>query len=354
MKPLIYFVHYSSKPGGIEVLLPTIINEFKDWKVKVFVIRPPKEKDESVYKDIPVDIEYGSRSTLIALWKFFMLALKNDKAIFHLFNTGPFFLFVLRLTGVKKIIYSIHGTIYWRTVFQKLVRKPFWLLANSNKIVFTSNSAYSGSVFNKKILQSVNVRKIYNPIDLNRFNTSGINKSNKEEMKIIFVGRLAEGKNLFHWIETAEYLMENGIKAVFHVYGAGELQNEIEQRIKKSKYYENIKLDGHVTNIEEIYKKSDLFLFLSEYESFGNVAVESVLCGVPVIAFNIPALEEVFCDFPVFLIDKNKSTAEQVLNKVNQMDELRSAADKASIDFKIRFGAKQHLDQLSNIYRDFE
>ena len=128
-------MHYSVTPGGIEVLLPEIINKLNDWQVKVFVIRPPKEDGLSVYKDVPVEIRYGSNSNLVALVKLFWLAVKNKKAIYHLFNAGPFFLFVLRLARVKKIVYSIHGTIYWWSSFQKLFRKLFWYLANSKKII---------------------------------------------------------------------------------------------------------------------------------------------------------------------------------------------------------------------------
>ncbi len=354
MKPVIYFVHYSVAPGGIEVLLPEIISKLNDWQVKVFVIRPPEEGDLNVYKDVPVEIRYGSNSNLVALAKLYLLAVKNKKAIYHLFNAGPFFLFVLRLACVKKIVYSIHGTIYWRSSFQKFFRKLFWSLSNSKRIIFTSNSEYSGKVFNEKVLQQVVVRKIYNPIDLNRFNSSGQSENVKQELEIIFVGRLTDGKNLFFWIEIAEFLLENGIKAVFNIYGTGELYDDIDKRVKKSKYHEKIKLKGHVLKIEEVYKKSDLLLFLSEYESFGNVAVESILCGVPVITLNIPAMKEVFADFPVLLVDSDKNIEVQVLEKVQNIGKLRSAANEAAFLFKTKFASQQHIDQLREVYSVFK
>ncbi len=354
MKPVIYFVHYSVAPGGIEVLLPEIISKLNDWQVKVFVIRPPEQGDLNVYKDVPVEIRYGSNSNLVALAKLFWLAVKNRNAIYHLFNAGPFFLFALRLASVKKIVYSIHGTIYWRSSFQMLFRKLFWSLANSKRIIFTSNSEYSGKVFNEKVLKQVVVRKIYNPIDLNRFNSNSHNSTSGNELKIIYVGRLTDGKNLFTWIEAAEFLLDNDIKAVFDIYGTGELYDDIEKRIKKSKHHEKIKLKGHVLKIEEVYKKSDLLLFLSEYESFGNVAVESILCGVPVITLNIPAMKEVFADFPVFLIDRNKNIEVQVIEKVQNIGKLRSAANDAAFLFKTKFASQQHIDQLREVYSVFK
>jgi len=347
-------VHYSAKPGGIEVLLPSIIGELKDKTVKVFVIRPQNEKDVNVYKGIDVEIRYGSQSTIVAMAKLFSLAVRDNKAIFHLFNTGPFFLLALKLAGAKKIIYSIHGTIYWKTSFQKFVRKTFWNLVNSKKIVFTSNSDYSAKVFKEKIFNLAEVKRIYNPINLSRFNSSSRNPGSKDELNIIYAGRLTDGKNLFLWIETAEYLIQSGIKAVFNIYGTGELYTEIEKRIQESKYHKRIRLNGHASKIEEVYKKADLLLFLSEYESYGNVVVEAILSGVPVIAFNIPSMEEIFEEDSIFLIDKSKNTGEQVLSKVKQIEELKSATYKVSVDFQKRFSTKQHIEKLSSIYADFE
>ena len=352
MKTTIHFVHFSAKPGGLEVLLPQIIRELKNYEFRAFVIRPQTSNELNVYKNEKIDLTYGSNRSVIAFFKFILYVLKNKKDIFHLFNAGPFFLFILRILFVGRIIYSIHGTIYWKTIFQKLTRKPFWFLANSPRIIFISNSNYSAEVFGEKVLDSVKIKRIYNPIDLSRFNTVDVKKIADPELKIIFVGRLVEGKNLFLWIEMAEFLIKNGVKARFGIYGTGDLYKEIEKRINESEAKENIMLMGHVSEIEEVYKKSDLLLFLSEYESFGNVVIESVLCGTPVIAFNIPAMLEVFQEYPEFIVEKDKKIGEQLLHKIREIDILRSAANKASLNFKTKFGTKQHIEQLSGIYEN--
>lgn len=354
MKPVIYFVHYSTSPGGIEVLLPLIISELKEQEIRIFVIRPTRADKLSVYSGMAVDITYGSDSTIIALWKFFRFCLKNNFGIYHLFNTGPFFLLALRLAGVKKVIYSIHGTNYWTTYIQKKIRKLFWYLGNTSSTIYISNSDYSAKVFNEKVLKQPGIRKIYNPIDSSRFNSHSLGKTSGSELEIIYAGRLADGKNLFLWIDTAESLIEKGINASFSIYGTGELYNELAKRLQVSKHKERIKLRGHVSRIEEIYKSADLLMFLSEYESFGNVVVESVLCGVPVIALDIPAMKEIFQDFPNFLIDKSRDIPNQVFNRLQRIELLRSDAQKASQNFSIRFGIQQHIDQLSAVYKSLK
>ncbi len=49
MEKRICLVHYSSSPGGIEVLMPEIIRMLPDAVFSVFVIRPPEKEKINVY-----------------------------------------------------------------------------------------------------------------------------------------------------------------------------------------------------------------------------------------------------------------------------------------------------------------
>ena len=50
---------------------------------------------------------------------------------------------------------------------------------------------------------------------------------------------------------------------------------------------------GKQENLEELYSVSDLFLLVSEKESFGLVALEAMACGVPCIGTNVGGIPEV-------------------------------------------------------------
>lgn len=349
MQSTIYFVHYSAKPGGIEVLLPTIINGLKQQAVKVFVIRPLSDKDQSVYKDLSVEVTYGSSSTLIALIKFFFYILKDRKGIYQLFNTGPLYLVVLKILGVKRVVYSIHGTIYWRTNFQKIVRRVLWSIGISKRTIFTSNSGYSGKVFKEIVNRNVEPVLLYNPIDLSKFELKN-SREISQELKIIYVGRLVNGKNLDKWINTAEDLLKRGVNATFELYGAGPFEEEVKHWIEGMNLNEKIKIKGYIKNIEEVYKNADLLLFLSAYESFGNVVVESILCGTPVITLNIPSMKEIFKDHAEFLIENDQNYKEAIYSKIKSISELKASAVKTSSDFAKRFGSSEHINKLTSIY----
>jgi glycosyltransferase involved in cell wall biosynthesis len=122
--------------------------------------------------------------------------------------------------------------------------------------------------------------------------------------------------------------------------------------VLKADHY--ISLQGHQRDIENAYRKADAVLFLSEYESFGNVVVECILCGTPVIALPIPVMKEIFRDFPQFVLNDHENLKEQVLFKLLQLAELKKLAKCARESFQKRFSVEQHIQSLQNIYSEYE
>ena len=53
---------------------------------------------------------------------------------------------------------------------------------------------------------------------------------------------------------------------------------------------------GPLSDVREIYRITDIVLMPSRQESFGRVAAEAMMNGLPLVAFDIPALREVIGD----------------------------------------------------------
>ena len=351
----ICLVHFYTYPGGIEVLIPTLIREFQDRQFQSFVIRPDINDSISVYNGLPVNVYYGSKYNLKAAWELYKFGRKEKESVFHVFNLGPVFLFILRLARVKNLIYSIHGTVHWKNEKQRIINKLFWKLAiNHKKHLFTSNSEYSRSVFKNQIDSKVNIRLLYNPIDLERFNSRDICESGRSDIrKIIYSGRLDKGKGLFDWIKCASVIHNHYPLIKFELYGGGPEKEVLEELVKNMNAENYISLKGHTEKIEKIYREADLLLFLSEYESFGNVVVESILCGTPVIAAGIPSIKEIFKDYPEFLILPVKDPANAILEKLSNYQTLKVICRKASKEFSQLYSAKKHIKILGDLYTQF-
>jgi len=77
---MIHLVHFSSSPGGIEVLIQDVIRAFPAGTFKVFIIRPPGPEDHNVYSDTDVEINYGKKVNLFAICKLGKYAYQNGSS----------------------------------------------------------------------------------------------------------------------------------------------------------------------------------------------------------------------------------------------------------------------------------
>lgn len=350
MNKKVHYVHFSSRPGGIEVLLPNMIRNLKHYEIFAFVLRPVIMNEKNVYDQVSVKVSYGT-SGFSTYFRLFVYAIKHSRDIFHVFNIGPLALLMLRLAGVSKLIYAIHGTIYWKTGFQKNFRKIVWKLAMCKKYLITSNSEFSGNVFITKVLKGAKPLTLYNPIDTSRFIPDETPRGGLK--KIVYSGRLAKGKNLVRWLKVAESIHKIYPEIIFEIYGEGPLKRMLLAQIVDFNLEKIVILKGFSELPEKIYQQADLLIFLSEYESFGNVAVESILCETPVIVSAIPSMKEIFRNFPEFLVNLDENLEQNILLNIEQLESLRTLTKNAAKEFNERFSLNQHVKKIEEIYESF-
>lgn len=350
--PSVTFIIWNAKPGGMEKVIKIEVKELQDYYAfRIFSLRPTYPQ-RNFFKNLNITVKYGSRNNIFMLIKLIFFILKIDKnEVFHLCNTGPYILLLMRLCCKNNIIYHIHGTIYWKNGTQKILRKPIWLLGLSKKVKIIANSYTSKNIFRNSIKRNCIIDVVYNPILLPSFNTLKNNK--KKHMKICYVGRLSPEKNLFLWLDIAKYILKNYENTTFHLYGEGLLDSDLKEYAKSLNIEANVFFKGYVEYIEAAYQENDLLLFLSKHESFGNVVVESILSGTPVIATSIPVMKEIFENYTEFLIDPNKDLFDQVINKIEKINELKCLAVKAKKEFKNRFSVGKHIKEIRSIYERF-
>lgn len=346
----VIFVHYSSLPGGIEVILPQVIAHFKEYHFSAFVIRPSAQGKPDVYAGKEISVRYGSESNLRAVFRLFKFARANSENIFHVFNIGPFFLLALRIAGVRHLIYSIHGTQYWKNGWQKFILKNLWRFAIRKDYQITSNSVFSGKIFRREVFSGNNISLLYNPVDGTLFKPLEGRIRKPVPSRIIYCGRLDEGKNLDGWIRVAVEILKEFPQTVFEIYGDGPAIDSVRNSIDTSGHGSNIFLRGYTANPERVFREADLMLFLSRYESFGNVVVESILCGTPVIAGDIPSMREIFRNYPEFLVSMDTNVAEAVIQKLREGDLLNRKCEEARQEFLERFSPDKHFEKLNALY----
>lgn len=115
-----------------------------------------------------------------------------------------------------------------------------------------------------------------------------------------------------------------------------------------------VEFSGSVIAIEQVLKKSHLYLLLSDYESFGLSALEAMACGTPVIASNAGGITEVVRDgidgylCKVGDIDASSKKAIEIL----QSREKWCAFSKNAAKFaREKFSLNSIICQYEDLYR---
>jgi glycosyltransferase involved in cell wall biosynthesis len=97
------------------------------------------------------------------------------------------------------------------------------------------------------------------------------------KIALLYAGRLVWEKDLKVLVETYKIItsLRNDIK--FVLAGDGPIRNELEQLMPEAVFL------GHMNgkDLSEAYASSDVFVFPSTTETFGNVTVEAMASGLP-------------------------------------------------------------------------
>src|SRR5690606_8031553 len=179
----------------------------------------------------------------------------------------------------------------------------------------------------KKYFQ--NIRVITNPITIQSEDIMAPLASKDA----LAVGRLTQQKGFDYLIEAWKIVSEKFPEWKLHIYGEGELKNELAKQIQINQLDEVVLLHEPVKNIEKIYEKSSLFILSSRFEGFVLSLLEAMSCGIPVVSFDCKygptqLIENGKNGFLVPLPDTEK-LAKQII-KVLEDEDLRNSMGKAA------------------------
>lgn len=100
---------------------------------------------------------------------------------------------------------------------------------------------------------------------------------------ILSVGTLKAQKDHASLI-MAFATLPKSLNAKLTILGEGELRVELETLVRQLGLQGKVAMPGFVVDTYPWYRTSDLFVLSSRWEGFGNVIVEALECGVPVVS----------------------------------------------------------------------
>lgn len=173
----------------------------------------------------------------------------------------------------------------------------------------------------------------------------------KEKYVLTYVGRIAKEKDVLLLPEIAE-MLPNHIKYNVHwlVVGDGPMRKELEDIAPG-----NMTFAGFVEGEElaNIYAASDLFVFPSPTETFGNVMLESLACGTPVVGANAGGVKTIVQNGITGILCEEKDVTEFVQAITSLLT--RKHTRKLMGENSVRYAQSQSWDKiLRNLLMEYE
>jgi len=144
------------------------------------------------------------------------------------------------------------------------------------------------------------IKVIYNPCDSKRINRLSEKKITKRKHKMIFntpgpvIINVASFKDTgqkgqWHLLRAFKKILENVPDSKLVLMGEGNLEKYLKVLTKDLNLSENVFFIGFQDNPFKFLARSDLFVFPSLFEGFGNVITEAMACGLPIISSDCPS-----------------------------------------------------------------
>ena len=296
--------------NGVAMTLAKLVQGLSHRNHDVQLIRPRQTKTDSPMSDssleevlmrgMPIprypELKLGlpSKKTLVKTW-----TLRRPDVV-HIATEGPLGWSALQAAKVLKLpvtsdfrtnfqSYSKHYGVGW-------LRKP--IVAYLRKF---HNATACTMVPTRELMRTLsqngfaNLKVVSRGVDTKLFNISKRDTSLRsswgatDDTKVLIsVGRMAPEKNLDQVLKTYEALKVKGLAFKLVMVGDGPLKEQFQKR------YPEIIFPGMLSqsNLAAYYASSDLFIFPSQTETFGNVTLEALASGIPVLAFDCAAARD--------------------------------------------------------------
>lgn len=253
--------------------------------------------------------------------------------------------------------YHTHFSSYLKYYHLDLLETPVWRYLrsfyNECRQVYVPTNAIAEVLRNQGITSEL--RLWPRGVDTNQFSPTHRSRSWRQthgfaddDVVVVFVSRLVKEKGLDVYASVIEKLEHRGIPHRSLVVGDGPAREELEARPSNTTFTGFLEGDALAT----AYASSDVFLFPSDTETFGNVTLEAMASGLPTVGADAAGSRDLVDDGvtgrlcePGNVESFVASTRELVQNAA-----LRQRMSSAAHERAQKFTWKKVLDQMAQYY----
>ncbi|MCE5230682.1 glycosyltransferase [bacterium] len=309
---------------------------------------------------IPVDVvRVRGRMNPIDLFRLarWLKASKADIVHTHQYASNITGVLAARLAGVPVIVSHIHATHEWRVRSRAFVdrfndRFRAGYLAVSEAVRDAFLDATGLGCKDK-------IRVLYNVVDSAPVSPGDPAIREKwgippDAPVVGTVARMVPVKAIDVLIRSAKLVVARRPEVRFVIVGKGKLLDELIGHAAELGIGENVVFTGEQLNIADYYGMFDMFALSSRSEGLGNVLLEAMRYGNPIVATRVGGVPELVRDGETGILvepESPKALADGIEKLLADRELARSLAANAS-GFVRQFSRESYVETLQNYYEE--
>lgn len=304
----IAFFIYSLNIGGAEKVLLLLLKNLSKKEFKIHVV--VRKKDGELCKDVPQDVILSEFPHLFKLYNpvQFKRAIRKyvvSNEISFVCCFGPELGIMTLLSGINDRVrifvaeHTIESSTLTSTIHDRILKLLIRVFYRRAHGIIAVSKAVKNDLIRFFSVPEPLISVINNPIDLSKFirllSPQGEQEQNGENYTIVSCGRLIKVKNFDGLLRAFQKVHQN-TKSKLIIIGEGQERQHLEGLAKELGIAEHVEFTGYREDANCIYSRADLFVLNSYFEGFGNVIVEAMACGLPVISTRCGGPEDIVID----------------------------------------------------------
>lgn len=351
--------------GGVQSMLLRTLPQFdrERFRLRVCCTSRKGALGEALEREgIPVDVcPIRGRINPLALFKLsrWLRAARPDIVHTHMYASNLTGTLAARLAGVPVIISHIHSTHEWHGG-GRLVMERFADRFRSGYIV-VSGAVRESFLERTRLTCREKIRVLHNPCKFNEGTPAGNAAAVRGELGLAgdervvgTVSRLVPVKGLDVLLHAARRVVDAAPRTRFVIVGGGRERAALTRQAAELGLGERVIFTGEQINVADYYALFDLFVLSSRSEGFGNVLLEAMHFGVPVVTTAVGGTPEIVSEGETGLLappENPEALAGAILRSLGDPAAARAMAERARRDLE-RFSVPAYVEQIQNLYHE--
>lgn len=356
--------------GGAQIIVKGLLeHQRRDPGVSLYVLRSVKD---------PVSIEHPKVVVNNSKWSFSPIPLFSlrksldrrpvDILHCHLFRSQVFgWLLKMIFFPRIKLIFHEHGRIFGSELGSALgdrLYAAFLRIASPRVDGFIAISrATRNRLIDRSRIQADKIKVLYNFVDPLFRNVDPLSHGEQgsggtardrdaSDFRVGFAGRLVHRKGWLTFLKAADHISGKSTAFKFLMAGDGPERQRALEAIKERPFADRIIYVGQIEDMTSFYASLDCLVVPSLWEPQGLVEIEAQALGVPVVASNTEALNEIIQDGQnglLFETDNAADLAEKILLLRSQPDLCNKLAAGGLVTSR-QYDIAHYTTQLGTFY----